>query len=261
MSPISVEAEMLHHAAGILIDTHAHHRGQLLLIASGTVSITAEQGLWLAPPGLAVWVPPGIAHSAFYSESSSLINLQFAPLLCADLAPNCALIVVSHLLRELAHEAVRLNTLETDYATLDLVARLMAYQAQRTWQGSALFVPHGHDRRLRAAMHILQTKPDEDINFDELAALALTSSRTLARLFVAETGMSFRRWREHLRIVLAIDRLARGQSVTHTALELGYQSVSSFTTLFTRTLGHPPRKYMELLNLQRPDSPLMANPR
>lgn len=60
--------------------------------------------------------------------------------------------------------------------------------------------------------------------------------------------MTFGRWREHLRIVCAVDKLARGRSITQTALELGYRSASSFTTLFTRVLAVPPRRYMRQLH-------------
>lgn len=62
--------------------------------------------------------------------------------------------------------------------------------------------------------------------------------------------MTFRRWREHMRLVTSIDKLARGETITATALELGYASASSFTTLFTRVLGVPPRRYMSLIREQ-----------
>jgi AraC-like DNA-binding protein len=64
---------------------------------------------------------------------------------------------------------------------------------------------------------------------------------------VTETGMSFGRWREHLRIVAAVDRLTHGRSITQTALELGYQSPSAFTTMFTRLLGLPPGRLLKTL--------------
>jgi AraC-like DNA-binding protein len=48
--------------------------------------------------------------------------------------------------------------------------------------------------------------------------------------------------------VRAVDKLARGQSITQTALELGYRSARSSTTLFTQLLGAPPRRYMQQLH-------------
>ncbi|NMM02048.1 helix-turn-helix transcriptional regulator [Paraburkholderia sp. RP-4-7] len=247
MSRFTIEAVAVDHAAGVEITHHEHDSGQLSIVLRGTMMIMAEEGWWLAPPGLAVWVPSQVVHGARYSESSSLIHIRFSPVLAAPLPARCKPIVVSDLLRELAREAVRLTSTDGKASTLDLVARLMVVQARQPARGPGLFVPNGHDRRLQHAIDILCKDPGSNINLDELALLAHTSSRTLARLFHTETGMTFGRWREHLRIVCAVDRLSRGYSITQTALELGYQSASSFTTLFTRLLGAPPRRYMQLM--------------
>jgi len=44
---------------------------------------------------------------------------------------------------------------------------------------------------------------------------------------------------------LAVDRLVRGQNITRVALDLGYGSPSSFTTMFVRILGKPPGRYLK----------------
>jgi AraC-like DNA-binding protein len=243
----SVDGYAITHSAGVEIAGHSHDRGQLSVVVKGTMMITAEEGWWLAPPGLAIWVPPGISHSAHYSESSSLLHLKFDSAFAARLPAHCGSLVVTDLLNALARETVRLSPIEAQSDTLHLLARLMVIQTQEPRQGAGLFIPHGRDRRLRQAIELLRQNPGKDIHFDELAAHACTSSRTLARLFVTETGMPFGRWREHLRVVCAVNCLARGLSITHTALELGYASTSSFTTLFTRLLGLPPRRYMQQL--------------
>lgn len=232
------------HRAGAMIAPHAHDRGQLSVVVKGTMTLTTDEGAWLAPPGLAVWIAPQILHSAQYSEASSLLQLDVSPTLAAQLPERCASIVVSDLLSALAREIVRVSSSEKEQDSLDLLAQLTVLQAQRNQNGPGLFVPHGRDRRLRLAIELMRQDPGADRSIDDVAAHACTSSRTLARLFVAETSMSFGRWREHLRIVCAINSLARGVSITQTAFELGYASTSSFTTLFTRLLGLPPRRYM-----------------
>ncbi|WP_413739198.1 helix-turn-helix domain-containing protein [Sodalis sp. RH21] len=80
-----------------------------------------------------------------------------------------------------------------------------------------------------------------------MAAISACSARTLARLFIKEAGMTFTRWRDHVRVMTAADRLARGHNVTAIALELGYQRANNFSTMFSRLLGAPPRRYMRLL--------------
>ena len=70
------------------------------------------------------------------------------------------------------------------------------------------------------------------------------SERTFAHLVVAETGMSFGRWRQQLGIILAIQRMAEGASVQQVAGDLGYDSVGSFVTMFRKALGTSPGRYM-----------------
>ena len=69
------------------------------------------------------------------------------------------------------------------------------------------------------------------------------SERTLARLFLKETGVGFRQWRQRLRMLTAIERLAAGQDVTAVALDLGYSSSSAFIAMFKRELGETPGRF------------------
>jgi AraC-like DNA-binding protein len=50
--------------------------------------------------------------------------------------------------------------------------------------------------------------------------------------------------RDDCHIILAIQKLARGASVQRVAIELGYESASSFVTMFRKALGASPAKYM-----------------
>ncbi|HTJ89719.1 MAG TPA: helix-turn-helix transcriptional regulator [Acidocella sp.] len=238
---------ILEHAAGTEIAEHRHPRGQLAVVTRGTMAVVSAEGLWLAPPGRGIWVPPGVTHGARYSEASALIQLLLAPELTDELPRTCQTIAVSSLLRELACEAARLPPDAAFQEDALLMARLIVRQAAPREEGPVLFVPYGRDPRLRRAVVFLVAHPGSTLNLPELAAQAGASTRTLARLFVTETGMSLGRWREHLRIVAAVDRLTRGRSITQTALELGYRSPSAFTTMFTRLLGMPPGRLVKTL--------------
>ncbi|MEX3628729.1 MAG: helix-turn-helix domain-containing protein [Burkholderia sp.] len=61
---------------------------------------------------------------------------------------------------------------------------------------------------------------------------------------MAETGMSFGRWRRQLHIVVAIQKLSTGLSVQRVAAELGYESVNAFITMFKKVLGKTPGHYL-----------------
>lgn len=238
-------AQQVDHPAGAHLPEHAHDTGQLIVVLRGTAAISSEGGWWLAPPGLAIWVPPHCRHSAHYSESSSLVTLLMAPGADDRVPVRCGIIAVSPLMRELALEGAR--EYEAAEVRSDLVGRLLLEQMSGRALSPMLFVPDGRDPRLRAAIGLLRIDPGKSMTVAELARAVHTSPRTLSRLFLEETRMSYGRWRDHMRIVCAVDRLARGRSITATALELGYRSASSFTTLFTRSLGMPPRRYMSTL--------------
>ena len=68
---------------------------------------------------------------------------------------------------------------------------------------------------------------------------------SLTRAFRRETGLSLSTWRQQACLFTALPRLADGEAVTSVALDLGYESVAAFTTMFKRMLGAPPRGYFE----------------
>jgi AraC-like DNA-binding protein len=118
-------------------------------------------------------------------------------------------------------------------------------QIPRPSETTALYVPHGRDRLLRRVIERIQQDPGTEATVEDMARIAHTSPRTSARLFVAEIGMTFGRWLEHLRVVREIDKLTRWQSITRTALEPGYRSPSSVTTTLSRVLGMSPGRYLK----------------
>ena len=60
-----------------------------------------------------------------------------------------------------------------------------------------------------------------------------TSTRTLYRHFLRETGITFARWKQQARLLESIRRLAEGVAVTTVALDLGYASPSAFSSMMS----------------------------
>ena len=73
------------------------------------------------------------------------------------------------------------------------------------------------------------------------------SERSLARLVKSDTGLSFGRWRQQLHLMIALSKLAEGQSVQNVAGILGYDSVNAFITMFKKSLGKSPTQYFSSL--------------
>lgn len=160
----------------------------------------------------------------------------------AGLPDGCRVVQVTPLLRELIACLVTASP-----RTAEQVARLMAVLVDEVMMLDAppLHLPAPRDPRLRAITDSLLEEPADGRGLAAWSALVGASERTLARLFVRETGMGFREWRQQLRLLTAIERLAAGHDVTSVSLDLGYHSPSAFIAMFKRVLGETPGRYVQ----------------
>jgi AraC-like DNA-binding protein len=108
-----------------------------------------------------------------------------------------------------------------------------------------LHLPEPSDPRLIRITSALTEQPGDARTLGAWARDAGASTRTLSRLFVGQTGMTFRQWQRQARLLAALVRLAEGESVTSIAFELGYDSPSAFISAFRRALGKTPRRYFD----------------
>jgi AraC-like DNA-binding protein len=152
-------------------------------------------------------------------------------------------IEVSPLLHALLHEAV---DLPAEYALDGRDGRVMALLLDELAAMPALPLntPLPRDARLAHLCRRLLDAPALDVDIDTMAQQAGMSRRNFTRLFRRQTGMSFASWRQQACLLAALTRFARGESVTHVAMELGYGSTSAFTAAFRRVLGDAPSRYL-----------------
>lgn len=106
-----------------------------------------------------------------------------------------------------------------------------------------LALPMPADTRVRKVATAMLADLSDTRNLEGWAALGALSARTLSRLFVLETGLSFTAWRQRARLLKAMELLAAGRPVTAVALDLGYDNTSAFIALFRRAYGCTPGQY------------------
>lgn len=223
---------------------HAHPRGQLIYASAGVMRVIGRGDIWVVPPSQAVWVPPEVEHEVYFPGDVALRNLFVDPSATGGLPQQCTVIKVTPLLRELILKAVAVGD---DYPADGPEYRLMQVilDELRQAEPSPLHLPLARDPRLQRVLEALLANPGDHRNLDDWAQLAGASPRTLARLFVRETGLSFGSWRKRLQLQEAVDRLSRGESVTVIAFDLGYGSLSAFIEMFRLALGAPPGQYAQ----------------
>ncbi len=107
-------------------------------------------------------------------------------------------------------------------------------------------------------------EPETDRPLGAWARWLGMSERSLQRNFLREVGMTIGQWRQQLRILVALEKLTEGLSVTETCFAVGYNNVSAFIKAFKRAVGMTPLEYVKnqrnspqkigpLLSVSKPD--------
>ncbi len=99
------------------------------------------------------------------------------------------------------------------------------------------------DDRARQVADRIAANPADGRTLAEWGRAVGASERTLARAFLADTGVSFGRWRTLMRMRAALTALAGGEPVGNVARQVGYDSDSAFVQAFRRETGVTPTAY------------------
>lgn len=229
-----------HH--GTEVPWHSHRRAQLLHVSAGALTVITRRARFVIPPQRAVWIGPGVEHRIASRAAFWLTTCYVEPGL-VDLPEGVQAVAVDRLTDELLIAA---SLYGGDYPETGSEARLMAVLLDRipVLKPMNIFLPEPVDTRLQRITERLVGAPDCNEPLAVLSADAGLTERTAARLFLKETGMTFGRWRQHLKLQAALETLSAGASVTEAAFAVGYSDVSSFIAAFKRLFGKTPSQIL-----------------
>lgn len=227
---------------GDRVDRHHHPCAQLIYAIRGVMTVRTDQGTWVVPSQRAVWVPPFVVHSIQMSGHVRMRTLYIAPGLPTAAPDACCVVNVSPLMRELILRAIEFDAGRPAEPAHDRLAAVLLDEL-RTAPVAPLHLPAPEDPRLLIITRALLEEPGDERTLTAWGRHVGASSRTLARLFDRDTGMSFRVWRQHARLLRALELLAAGEPVTSIACALGYDGPSAFIAMFRKALGATPTRY------------------
>jgi AraC-like DNA-binding protein len=228
--------------AGHEVGLHFHDRDQLVYASHGVMTVRSDDGTWVVPPLRAVWIPASVSHTITMSGSVAMRTLYLRARLARALPRHCLVLNVSTLLKELILYACDLRTLNKTAKWQEHLIAVILHQLE-TVRMVPLQLPHLSDPRLLRIEQVFLQDPGDSRTLAELCKVNGASKRSVERLFQQEIGMTFGKWRQQLRLMEGLRRLAEGANVTEAALASGYSTPSAFIAMFRTALGVTPSSY------------------
>jgi len=224
---------------GLVFDWHTHDEHQLAWAASGVLTVRSADLAWVLPPTRAIWIPAGVRHETLSERSAIMRSAYVKTDACPAMWSVCTPVVATRLLTELV------GFLEQPNCSADARTHAIALllDVLEPTSATSVDVRMPSEERAREVAEALVRAPGDDRTLSEWGGEVGASSRTLARAFLADTGLTFGRWRSLLRLRTAMEALAEGHAVTNVAAMVGYDSTSAFVSAFRRATGVTPGSY------------------
>lgn len=194
---------------------------------------------WVLPPSRALWIPAGVVHSVAVAGATTMLSVYLDPADCAVAWSQPTVVDASGVVGALVTHLVDAELDEPRRRRVEAVL----CDALEPLEVTNLPTPQPTDERARRVADALRADPTDGRPLAAWGNEVGASARTLARLFVSETGMGFERWRTNVRLAAALPRLACGDSVANVARAVGYTTPSAFVAAFRREIGSTPREY------------------
>ncbi|OKL54771.1 hypothetical protein BSZ39_02505 [Bowdeniella nasicola] len=227
-------------ADGCSTDAHAHPEHVVFWPERACAEVEVDGVRHSLSVGQGLWVPAGTRHAVSRDPSTTLAALYLLPEAWDGRAPDVHPVSVNAALRELlSHLAEtgmpRQQRLRAQRVCLELVADAAF---------PVIELPLPQDSRIAPICRSIMSNPADNRSIGDWAWVTSTSARTLARVFRAETGMTFSQWRTAARMSAAVRLLSGGTPVGVVARRVGYATISAFSAAFHRLMGRPPHLFL-----------------
>jgi len=230
-------------ADGALVTDPNCDRSRLIFPATGVLLASGEDGHWVVSSSCALWLAGGgRRHHIRALGSVRMKSFVFEAHDSLELPGRSCMLHVTPLLREVMRSLARYGEEPPASRKVALLRELLLEKIIDR-PSVPIELPEPRDRRLAAICAHIQLHPDDATTLAQFAAEMGCSERTLHRLFLQETGLSFTIWRHHAKLRLALEWLEQGRSILDIALDLGYQNQGAFTAMFRKYLGVAPSQY------------------
>lgn len=227
---------------------HSHARGQFIFSENEFLKVVTEDAFWYIPHSQTIWIPPYVEHETLSTDKFPCIFTQIDISQCHRFSSKPQILTTSLIVNELVKRSLEFGL---SYKLGSHEYRLVQVLLDEL---SALPIADYHlkmpkDERLINVSKYLLEHPAMKHGIETLQKIAGMSKRNLERLFEKDTGITIGEWIRHQKMLLAMEKLSSGESVSCVALDLGYKSISSFIETFKATTGKTPGVFMSQNNI------------
>lgn len=214
---------------------HAHHALQITLSAGGRFCIRTEDSRLEGP---VVVIAPDVPHAFEPEGKVALLFVEPESRAGQALMQGMAGAPVARLDARLGHAPSRLAALwadaRPDNGMVEALGRCLVQEAVgEVLPASTL------DPRIARTLAWLPSRIGEGVGVAEAAAIACLSVSRFSHLFAAEVGLPFRSYLLWRRLMLAVERISAGSSLTAAAHDAGFADSAHFSRTFHRMFGVP----------------------
>lgn len=241
-APWAVVSSATDYPEGWFIEPHSHAKHQLIYAIEGVMVVHTASSQWTVPPSRGIWMPCGQVHSIRCVGSLKMRSVFVRTDAVPHLPHETRAVSISALLSELIKSSIGIRA---PYAPDSREARIMRLILDELSLLPALplQLPQPADRRIGTICSTLQNDPGDGSTLADWSERLNLDEKTIQRLFRKETGMTFGRWRQQARLLLALERIAVGERIIDVAGALGYDSPSAFATMFKKQFGTTPSQF------------------
>ena len=235
-------------ADDIVYGWHSHSRHQLLYAFSGTLRLEVDRAMYLLPPQRAAWIPAGVQHRTTLNHVRSGA-VFFAPGLVPQGVNQVRIIPATPLVKEMILFAMRWPvSRDPDDVVANAYFKTLGLLCGEWIREEMPFrLPRGRGRIAAAMDYTLSNL--ENVTSRRHNPAAFLSPRHLRRRFLSKTGISWRQFRLHARMLRAMELLVEPEAtITAVAYAVGFNSLSAFAKSFVLFTSEAPSAYRKRIN-------------
>ncbi|ASW74196.1 AraC family transcriptional regulator [Chryseobacterium piperi] len=237
---IGIASDMVEHDSGL----HFHHtKSQLLYAPSGCMTVTTSDQQFILPPFRMLWIPAKEPHRVNFRNIVAYRSIYFDE----DYAQKyfkekLKVLHVNPLLKEIIEricfwEHTGLSTAQ------ERILKVFWDEINSSPEENLRLTMPG-DVRLKKITEEWTLRKSLPPRLKDLSERVGASEKTISRIFVKETRLSYQEWRQQWRLHRAVELLVDGNSIGDTSYDLEFSSDSAFIEFFKKQTGFTPLQYL-----------------